>query len=73
MAKKCPVCGHFAYEEWKGEYGKGKRLTSGSCSYCGFIYEENPWESLEDQVESYKEHLMKKGIEYHRKELYKGD
>ena len=65
--KKCPVCGHFTYREWKGEYdkeewGQGRKLSPdfGHCSYCGFTYEEHIWFPFEEQVKNYKKFLMEK-------------
>jgi len=59
--KRCPVCGHFTYREWKGnhdteKWGEGRKLNPdyGRCSYCGFVYVEDVRYSFERQVEAYK-------------------
>jgi len=45
---KCPVCKHFTYFIFEGEYdieefGQGKKLTPDveNCTYCGFRYDES--------------------------------
>lgn len=55
---KCPVCGHFTYEEHAGKYEGYKKVTSnwGHCSNCGFFfYKDYSKYSLEKQAEKYKE------------------
>jgi len=69
--KRCPVCGHFTYREWKGNYdneewGEGRKLNPdyGRCSYCGFIYIEDIRYSFDEQVMKYKAFIERRTIGY---------
>jgi len=71
MAKKrCPVCGCLSFQERRKEKNRYE-ITPGLCLNCGFIYEEDMGQSLEEQIIDYRQHLIRKGIEAYRRELYR--